>query len=103
MTEIKETVQNPEKVHCTDGAQTNTPRSSIPIEKQSEKEKFENELVLALSGRLQDKVLLRFLKKNSWSDKFKKSEQVLLSAMKQFSRRLKSKFQPSFYWWCFSP
>ena len=91
MTEIKETVQKPEKVHCTDGVQTNTPKGSIPIAKQSEKEKFENELVLALSGRFQDKVLLRFLRKNSWSDKFKKSEQVLLSAMKQFSRRLKSK------------
>ena len=91
MTEIKETVQNPEKVHCTDGTQTKAPESSISVEKRSEKENFENELVLALTGKLTDKVLVRFLKKNSWTEKFQKSEQVLLSAIKQFSRRLKPK------------
>lgn len=89
MTEIKETVQNPEKVHCTDGTQTKAPESSISVEKRSEKENFESELVLALTGKLPDKELVRFLKKNAWTEKFQKSEQVLLSAIKQFSRRLK--------------
>ena len=91
MTETKETVQNPAKVHCTDGTQTKAPESSISVEERSEKENFENELVSALTGKLPDKGLVRFLKKNAWTEKFQKSEQVLLSAIKQFSRRLKPK------------
>ena len=91
MIETKETVQDPAKVHCTDGTQTKAPGSSISVEERSEKENFENELVSALTGKFPDKMLVRFLRKNAWTEKFQKSEQVLLSAIKQFSRRLKPK------------